>query len=47
LAGGFRKESLVAGKKALAALLVVLVPGSALVVAVSPGITTPPAPPEQ
>jgi hypothetical protein len=35
----------VTGKKALAALLALLVPGSALVVAFSPGISTPPAPP--
>ena len=34
-----------AGKKALAALLAVLIPGSALVVAFSPGIKTPPQPP--
>src|SRR5947209_12233325 len=46
--GGWWQEGIrimTTGKKALAGLLAVLVPGSALVVAFSPGINTPPAPP--
>src|SRR5881227_2656725 len=46
--GGWWQEGIrimTTGKKALAGLLAVLVPGSALVVAFSPGINTPPVPP--